>query len=138
MSSWSINWLVLLLFLSLYFVVSVSGAYHTMTHVKITNKIQAGKDLIVHCKSKDDDLGVRVVPYGSNFEFKFHPSFFGVTLFFCGMQWDGSGAVFRFDIYDQKRDNPRCGKHCEWDIYPDGPCILNHDTFKIDKCYVWN
>ncbi|KAL4311576.1 hypothetical protein GQ457_01G008210 [Hibiscus cannabinus] len=90
MGSWSINWL--LLFLSLHFIVSVSGAFHPITHVVINNKIQAGKDLIVHCKSKDDDLG-----------------------------------VFRFDIYDQERDNPRCGKHCEKSpSVAVGRCLFQH------------
>ncbi|KAJ4847786.1 hypothetical protein Tsubulata_003335 [Turnera subulata] len=59
-------------------------------------------DITIHCKSKDDDLGVHVLKRSQRYEWDFRVNFWGTTLFFCGVQtqW-GSGT---FDFYDAKRD----------------------------------
>ena len=35
----------------------------TDVHLKITNQLGSGLDLTVQCKSRDDDLGVHIVPF---------------------------------------------------------------------------
>ncbi|KAK8997097.1 hypothetical protein V6N11_020590 [Hibiscus sabdariffa] len=135
MSSYCINWL-LLLSLMAYSVSSTSDALFAKTHVLIYNDIGTGTQLAVHCKSKDDDLGLYVLVYRQSYEFSFHRDFFLKTLFFCNMQWNGT--VYRFDIYNQKRDDYRCGDRCEWNVHGDGACMLNPQTSKFDICYGWN
>ncbi|KAG4992705.1 hypothetical protein AAZX31_09G238200 [Glycine max] len=65
----------------------------------VTNSLEGGSDLTLHCKSGDNDLGVQVL----------HPN-----------------ASFEFDIFDADRDPGRCpDKICIWAIKEDGPCLLS-------------
>ncbi|KAL4285231.1 hypothetical protein GQ457_16G014060 [Hibiscus cannabinus] len=125
----------LLLFLMLLFVASEAGFLQHKQDILVYNDLQVGTDLTLHCKSKDDDLGIHVLTYqGNPFEFKFRPHFFGRTLFYCSMEWNG--LVHRFDIYDYKRDFDKC-ERCLWNIKATGPCMLNYSTSKYDICYPW-
>lgn len=96
--------------------------------VVIVNELSDKLDLTVHCKSKDDDLGVQLLHHDKSFEFNFKNNIFGSTLFFCSFQWNG--AFHWFDIYKDSRDS--CDG-CKWVINNDGPCFFG--TF---KCYEWN
>ncbi|KAK8647652.1 hypothetical protein V6N13_121381 [Hibiscus sabdariffa] len=44
---------------------------------------------MVHCKSRNDDLRVRILGYRNHFEFKFRPQFWRSTLFHCTFKWNG-------------------------------------------------
>ncbi|KAK8594186.1 hypothetical protein V6N13_125995 [Hibiscus sabdariffa] len=98
--------------------------------VQIYNDLGSGTDLIVHCKSKDDDLGEQHLGYRNYFEFRFRPSIFQNTLFYCNFQWNG--ITHWFDIYVEQRDKPFCSQ-CVWDIRPDGACLTNYDL-----CLPWS
>ncbi|CAI0394829.1 unnamed protein product [Linum tenue] len=52
------------------------------TTVYITNHLSQ-KILIVHCRSKDDDLGAHAVAVGATIHWSFGQSLFGETLFWC-------------------------------------------------------
>ncbi|KAH0993658.1 hypothetical protein GBA52_005141 [Prunus armeniaca] len=105
------------------------------THVRVTNDLGGDLTLSVHCKSKDDDIGVQVLPPHASFQFSFRPHVTGLTLFFCGFRWPGE---FRwFDIYTAMRDQGVCF-NCFWSIGPDGPCMFNEESQKYDICYSWN
>ncbi|KAF9663014.1 hypothetical protein SADUNF_Sadunf18G0114200 [Salix dunnii] len=60
-------------------------------------------------KSRNDDLGQHVVPFGGEYTIDFCPSFWETTLFFCRMSW--SREAHWFDIYDASRDSSRCGNN---------------------------
>ncbi|KAL4290947.1 hypothetical protein GQ457_14G019240 [Hibiscus cannabinus] len=117
------NPLPIILLLTLTSVVAVSEAIliPPKVQVLIYNDLAPNTDLIVHCKSKDDDLGIRHISYGNDFEFHFRASFLRRTLFHCTFQWNG--ITQRFDIYRQVRDQFVCN-HCVWKIGPDGPCLF--------------
>ncbi|PON40384.1 Self-incompatibility protein [Parasponia andersonii] len=119
--------------------VTEAGLLYPKTEVSVTNYLQPDLNLTAHCKSKDDDLGVQVVPYGKKYTFTFQPSFWGNTLFFCGMRWNFSELKY-FDIYDSARDNKICDKckHYDWIIRAAGPCMFNSGTNSFDACYEWN
>ncbi|GMY26903.1 S-protein homolog 5-like [Fagus crenata] len=53
----------------------------------MTNNLGANLDVTVHCKSKDDDLGAQLLNPSGTYEFRFVPSFEGITQFFCRMEW---------------------------------------------------
>ncbi|KAF8016972.1 hypothetical protein BT93_H2233 [Corymbia citriodora subsp. variegata] len=100
--------------------------------VVINNRVGQGATLIVHCKSKDDDLGVRYIT--ESWSFSFTPNPFGRTLFFCRFSWPGQSEWF--DIYKGNRDWHYC-EQCIWNILPNGPCRLS-DSGEFDVCYPWN
>ncbi|OWM90740.1 hypothetical protein CDL15_Pgr021045 [Punica granatum] len=104
-------------------------------HVVIINDLPFDADLTVHCKSKDDDLGVQLLRPQGRFQFHFYPSFWRNTLFFCSFKW--TGGFHYYDIYVQKRDVDRCAA-CMWSIVPDGPCLFNPVDAKYDICDRWN
>ncbi|KAK8985869.1 hypothetical protein V6N11_037592 [Hibiscus sabdariffa] len=122
--------IILLLYLTSLSVVSRAGLLPHKVQVLIYNDLAQGTDFIVHCKSKDDDLGVRHIAYGNYFQFNFRPNYFGGTLFFCSMQWNGT--MHWFDIYVQARDEVICDR-CVWKVGTEGPCLLAYYT----TCYKW-
>lgn len=102
-------------------------------HVTITNAMEDNLDLIIHCKSGDDDLGAHLLHHGQRYGFKFKNNFFGSTLFFCSFQWKGK---FRwFDIYKENRDFGLCTP-CNWFIEKQGPCLARFETYY--DCFTWN
>ncbi|BFG14295.1 hypothetical protein CerSpe_005690 [Prunus speciosa] len=97
-------------------------------HVRVKNELVGEVTLTVHCKSGDDDLGVKVLAPHAAFEFSFRPKPFGTTRFYCSFEWPGT--FHYFDVYIDKRDRERC-RLCYWDILPIGPCMYG-------KCFGWN
>ncbi|XP_022735410.1 S-protein homolog 5-like [Durio zibethinus] len=123
-----------LLSLTLLFIASEAIFLPRKAHVIISNDLNTGSDLTIHCKSYDDDLGVWVLPPNKDYEFTFRPIILGSTLYYCSMQWNG--GFHWFDIYDQKRDRPLCSR-CLWKVRPNGPCMFNYETTNYDICYPW-
>ncbi|GAB2228995.1 hypothetical protein Droror1_Dr00023129 [Drosera rotundifolia] len=106
-------------------------------HVRIFNKVPDKATLVVHCKSKDDDLGVQYIPYGGLFEWTFnlnHNEFFVTTLFFCGYHWHEKKVMG--DAFDADRDLDRCGQFCDWTADAMGVHGTN-DRGEIDYIYPW-
>ncbi|MBA0844825.1 hypothetical protein Goarm_022543, partial [Gossypium armourianum] len=81
-------------------------------HVHAVNDLSDGKILLVHCKSKDDNLGIHNLTVGSEFSWKFKQQILGATLFWCYMAYDNFYASFdvfwvteRYDFeFDPKLD----------------------------------
>uniref|UniRef100_A0A0D3DIV3 S-protein homolog n=1 Tax=Brassica oleracea var. oleracea TaxID=109376 RepID=A0A0D3DIV3_BRAOL len=90
------------------------------TDLTMTNNL-GGPVLTVHCKSKDNDLGVHMVAAKTDYHFSFQPNIWKTTLFFCSFQWNNQ--VKQFDIFDAPRDQDD-GYKFNWTIKPDGPCKL--------------
>ncbi|XP_039048909.1 S-protein homolog 2-like [Hibiscus syriacus] len=110
------------------------------TTVIINNNLKNRKDLTIHCKSKDDDLGVHVLSYGESYDFEFEPDIFWRTLFFCRMTWNGKSHWY--DVYDEYverlyGDSGGClqieDDKCVWNVIEFGLC-----TPKTADCYPWN
>ncbi|KAE9591134.1 putative plant self-incompatibility S1 [Lupinus albus] len=99
--------------------------FFSVRHVHIKNNLGVGINLQVHCKSKDDDLGVHNVTYGGDYQFQFRPNVFGTTQFFCGLAWNG--ILHYLDAYIHQRDMQRCDPDCFWTIYTNQACLYNFD-----------
>ncbi|KAK8464290.1 hypothetical protein PHAVU_011G169266 [Phaseolus vulgaris] len=116
---------------------STNHAFHVpksrLTTVIVTNELQGGRDLLLHCKSADDDLGVQHLHPQGTFSWSFKLNFFGTTLFHCSFQWDS--VLHRFDIYKANRDAARCSL-CSWVVREDGPCLIF--AGEKDQCSHWN
>ncbi|CAN0908166.1 S-protein homolog 3 [Linum grandiflorum] len=105
--------------------------------VTITNWLTGRLYLNLQCKSKQDDLGEKVVPKWRSYSWHFTPNFWGTTQFFCAFSWDGSEGVRWFDMYVQKRDQDRCSD-CKWVVTQRGPCWYNSTANSYNVCYDWN
>ncbi|KAF4355339.1 hypothetical protein F8388_026609 [Cannabis sativa] len=91
--------------------------------VKTTNGI-VDTDLTLHCKSKDDDLGVQLLHYNDSFQFSFTPNIWETTLFYCSFQW--KDEFHWFDIFKMKK---RKILHLnEWLVNSNGPCQFDPAT----------
>ncbi|KDP44436.1 hypothetical protein JCGZ_16269 [Jatropha curcas] len=103
--------------------------------VNVTNVL--GLDLTVHCKSKDDDLGVKLLHHNGYFTFRFKPNFVDNTLFYCSFAWKNN--FHWFDIYSVQRDDDKCDdNYCSWIVQPLGPCMWNKDKKIFNDCFPWN
>lgn len=113
--------------------------------VRVTNKLSGNSDLQIHCKSKNEDLGVHVIPNQGLYETKIKTDFWGKTLYFCGFVWNNK--LHWFDIYDYQRDKPDCAYFCWWTVQETGPCkiygiyntnAISNSKNETIKCYPWN
>ncbi|KAL0560293.1 hypothetical protein IC582_000694 [Cucumis melo] len=105
-----------------------------VTTVVIVNQIEYGIHVTVHCKSKNDDLGVHVLPLGQGYSFKFRPNLVGTTLFFCSFTWTGQHQIYWFNIFDDKRDAGKCTT-CRWIIHEYSMCLQDPKNPGKDICY---
>jgi len=108
---------------------------HKIT-VSMTNRFLGEKQVNIHCKDKDHNLGTVTVNVSDTYSFRFFPSFFfNNTLYFCRFMWNGGDH--RFDIYVQRRDL-LCNDHrCSWDIFEKRPCDVSFGV-PSRKCYSWD
>ncbi|KAE9593560.1 putative plant self-incompatibility S1 [Lupinus albus] len=116
------------------------GAIHfwpilTYRHVYVRNDLVNGTLLTVHCKSKNNDLGVHKLNYKDEFKFQFKPNIWGTTLFYCGLTWDGK--LQSLVAFDNLRDIYFC-KDLKWSITNYQPCLFNCDTQQYDRCINYN
>ncbi|EXC19888.1 hypothetical protein L484_017865 [Morus notabilis] len=102
----------------------------------IKNRLGSGKNMTVHCQSKDDDLGLRTVPYDDAFSWEFGVNAGGTTLFYCVLGWESVGN-YQFDAYSFGRDRVRCETRCEWLISVEGIYGLNGETGLLEYFYHW-
>ncbi|KAK4572415.1 hypothetical protein RGQ29_030741 [Quercus rubra] len=94
------------------------------TVLHITDCLSNKQWLNFHCKSKNDDLGSRVLAPTNSYKFSFHPDVWATTLFYCSMYWQGD-------------------KKLHWSIKDPGPCkSLTQPNCsagdKYVKCCNWN
>ncbi|CAI0438114.1 unnamed protein product [Linum tenue] len=109
--------------------------WYPKTSVVVRNEVEGGRKLTLHCKSRDDDIGVFVLLTHEGIKWNFRPNIFGTTLFYCSADW-GEG-VHWFDIYVFKRDILRC-TYCQWAIRKSGPCFFDSGTRAFDFCLPWH
>ena len=89
----------------IFFILSVllltSNFAYGKIHVRIYNALSVNSDLNIHCKSKDDDLGVHLIHLFDYFEFSFNKRVFRETLFF--FVTFGGRELLRGLIYTKKK-----------------------------------
>ncbi|XP_059654862.1 S-protein homolog 5-like [Cornus florida] len=87
-------------------------------HVIDRFDINTTPKLIIHCKSKDDDLGEHTLSSGDDFHWHFRVNFMRTTLFFCTMRW--GQKVLSFDVFDAAHNRCKATLKCFWSIGEDG------------------
>ncbi|GLT72809.1 hypothetical protein SLA2020_447110 [Shorea laevis] len=61
-----------------------------------------------HCKSRDNDLGLHLIPAHSEYYWSFDGNFIRTTLYFCDFSWEGGHRTF--DVF--KYDDGFLSKYC--------------------------
>ncbi|CAJ1940640.1 unnamed protein product [Sphenostylis stenocarpa] len=106
-------------------------------HVSIKNSLGPGKNMTLHCQSKDTDLGKQNIGNGDEFGWDFSDNVFGTTLFFCDVGWQNV-EEYHFDAYSFGRDRVRCdGAGCLWLVSAEGIYGLNGQTGFWEFMYQW-
>lgn len=121
------------------FVVLTSGDTESIfdqVQVDITNRLGSGKNLTIHCRSKDDDLGEEVVENGGVYAWSFKTNAWGTTLFYCDLNWEGMSG-FSFDAYSFRRDFVRCKSSCSWLVAKEGVYQRNEISGFWEFMYFW-
>ncbi|KEH41908.1 putative plant self-incompatibility S1 [Medicago truncatula] len=103
-------------------------------HVILTNDLDNNLDLTIHCKSKDDDLGVHLLHHGDTYGFKFRDRIIGNTQFYCSFQW--TGEFHHFDVYIQSEDSKICGNTCNWSVK--NTVICRTTSYEGYICFQWH
>ncbi|KAK4436156.1 hypothetical protein Salat_0779300 [Sesamum alatum] len=108
-----------------------SEAHHTRVTVK--NEIR-GENITAHCYSSEDDLGVRLLPSGKDFTWRFRVNFVHSTKFYCDFKTKhGSG---NYGVYTRKV-HARCNKNCVWLIRETGLCLVQTNHSGHLWCQDW-
>ncbi|XP_060962039.1 S-protein homolog 2-like [Cannabis sativa] len=102
----------------------------------IDNKLGIGKNLSVHCQSKDDDLGEHSISNDESFKWEFSPNVWETTLYFCVLGWERVRS-YEFDAYSFGRDRSRCETRCAWLVSIEGIYALNDQTTLWEFFYPW-
>ncbi|CAJ1949822.1 unnamed protein product [Sphenostylis stenocarpa] len=87
-------------------------------HVRVTNDMKDGVLIYLHCRSKNDDLGVHVIANGEFQEWSFKDNLGDTTLFWCSM--DAYNVQMSFEVYSAKTDSAKCDKQCYRSLRKDG------------------
>ncbi|CAL1391430.1 unnamed protein product [Linum trigynum] len=77
---------------------NTDASWWAYTHVHVVKEFSGGRMLTVHYKSKDDNMGTHWVGPKSEYEWRFRPSIFGNTLFWCHV-WKGDDSQIVYDAY---------------------------------------
>jgi hypothetical protein len=105
-------------------------------HVSIKNRLGSGKNLSIHCKSGDDDLGAQNIADGQEYGFSFNVNFFRTTLFFCSLAWE-KVPQYHIEAYSYAKDHVRCDSGCSWIVAAEGIYGLNGKTGFWEFMYHW-
>ncbi|WVY96757.1 hypothetical protein V8G54_028908 [Vigna mungo] len=116
-------------------------------HVYVMNELN-NESLLVHCKSKDDDLGSHKLFEGGNFTWSFRTDFLHTTLFWCHVKKDnnnnnndnGCDRTASFDVfwYDERLFQKCHWKNCLWRVRDDGIYLTAlYQTQTQDFYYHW-
>ena len=128
--------LLLIPFLLIFFS-CVSEICEARVDVVIGNGLGENTTLTLHCKSRDDDLGVHSLINNQTYSFHFEYNFFLTTQFFCSFHWDQSGIHWYDIVHPQHREYYECNP-CLYLINAYGPCFLDSFTNEYDDCRSWN
>lgn len=105
--------------------------------VRIDNEIP--RDSIrAHCKSKDDDLGMKSLASKQHFQWSFCQNIWQTTLYFCHFYWQSKQQVF--NVFNQTMGYA-CffGEiaECRWIVKPEGFYYYDFNSSSLIKKYNW-
>lgn len=88
------------------------------TYVRVSNDLGGNINLLVHCRSKDSDLGVHQIGNRQYIDWTFRDNIIGTTLYWCNMKWNQIDRSFQ--IYSTHADRRYCMLMCWRSVRLDG------------------
>ncbi|KAF8088778.1 hypothetical protein N665_0530s0033 [Sinapis alba] len=151
MTSSTSNHSILVVLFSFLFILKTSSSFGNLSstdgflpfapkHVVVINKLTTHAKLIVHCRNKWKDLGVKELSPGASFDFRFHVNLRKRTRYTCTFEWPGNKVtfdIFRVDRDDTPKSEFRVCRECIWYIYEPAPCRVDHKA-GMSYCFDWN
>lgn len=112
--------------------------WHKIT-VRVENDLRHGVNLLMHCHSKQDDLGQQVLSYWQGKEWSFKVNIFLTTMYWCNFRWvsDGITKEKSFKIYEARRDYKKCAAKCLRSVRGDGVYFYDEFNDIWEKEYWW-
>ena len=100
---------------------------------------QRNSVLNVHCKSKDDDLGARVLETETHFDWSFKINFWQTTLFWCN--FNSVNGYNSFEVFWPEKKfwlSERCDySNGIWAAFDDGFYLKNVPFKKFERVHTW-
>ncbi|KAK9699457.1 hypothetical protein RND81_08G174900 [Saponaria officinalis] len=128
----------LVFILALTFFIDFSEGLFDLGHVKVrvNNTLSNGKKLLIHCKSKDNDLSTVEVAHLHVYNFTISKSFWGDTSFFCDVFF--GNEMHWFNVFNQQRDAEFCHKTCYYEVRESKVCkYMKRFLDIVEDCYYW-
>ncbi|KAK9138522.1 hypothetical protein Sjap_009116 [Stephania japonica] len=106
--------------------------------VHIRNQISPESVLYLHCRSKDDDLGVHYIYFDQEFHWHFRVNLWGTTLFWCNLSSPApsgqpkNGSLVVFDA-----EHPICSEDCIYRVEFPGVCLVNQEKQTCEEIIKW-
>ena len=87
----------------------------TEWNVTIMNDLGSSHTMLVHCKSKDDDLGDHKLNVGQSFSWKFRVNLLANTLFWCNLSTSSNKHV-SMEVFWPENKNDWLGAKCNYQL----------------------
>jgi len=116
---------------------SLKLIHDIVKYVRIVNHLD-NKPLTYHCKSANNDLGLRTLQPNRQWGFHFHPANFETTDFYCYFFNGNLRAAFDVYVEDSKLEANCGGDYCIWTAQKDGFYLYNIGSGQNVKMHNWN
>lgn len=113
-------------FLSIIVAITAKGCWTNGWTINVANEINNKGPIQVHCKSKDDDIGMKSLGYHQSIDWKFCENVISPsTVYFCHFYMGNQEQ--RFDVFNDthrslclEKDKKKDYWRCTWLVRPDG------------------
>lgn len=127
--------------LSLAIIRPTKGAVLQKWDIHIVNGLTNGQNLLVHCKSKDDDLGEKNLSVGTEFNWSFTVNIWNTTLFWCYLRKPNAESM-SFEAFWVEKQSIwlfyRCYKNnCIWTAKDDGIYLRDNPVNRDVLVHKW-
>ncbi|KAJ8770339.1 hypothetical protein K2173_014949 [Erythroxylum novogranatense] len=107
--------------------------------VHVQSQMNPSQELLVHCKSGDDDLGAQSMGNGNELKWCFNTNIIGTTLFWCYLasnnpvKWVSFNSFLDIGTFYNKCSNG----DCFWVANDSGIWLWNGPVSKYEHWYEW-
>ncbi|KAI3987181.1 hypothetical protein MKX01_031665 [Papaver californicum] len=143
----NVVYLLLVLVISLLLSKGSAWFHYNNVWVHVKNDIEGYEvSLDMHCKSNDDDLGLRTLRVGEEWYWEFRQSLIKNTHFWCDFRWydnrDYRWYEGTFDVYKGNgwidKYHYLCLNDCKYSVRRDGLYLFREDKYEYEKRGTWH